>query len=55
MDDWSIAKQNIKPGIAFAGLLVSGHSAPVSTGLLLCPECYAEHKVDASMANIVCV
>ena len=28
-DDWSIAKQNIKPGIAFAGLLMSGHSAPV--------------------------
>ena len=24
-------------------------------GLLLCPECYAEHKVDASMADIVCV
>ena len=22
-------------------------------GLLLCPECYTEHKVDASMANIV--
>ena len=21
-------------------------------GLLLCPECYAEHKVDASMADI---
>ena len=29
MDNWSIAKQNIKPGIAFAGLLVSGHTAPV--------------------------
>ena len=29
MDNWSIAKRNIKPGIAFAGLLMSGHSAPV--------------------------
>ena len=29
MDDWSIAKQNIKPGIAFAGLFVSGHTSPV--------------------------